>query len=807
MVRVSPPTRSASSGELSELMFGRPDFVRYQNAARACRGFIPLPEGPFTRCPGTEMLGEIAGTGPARLMAFVFRDEDAMLLEWTDALLRFWRGGQLVQKTGADYSIATPYSAADAKRLQSLQSADRIYLTEGENAPQRLSRFALDDWSIEATPFSNGPFLGRNLDTTIEIKSSQVTGVAALVSTVDVFDPLHVGALFKLREIDASDTPLWTGETKAEIGEQFYNNGLLYEIAAFDANDGTTSTTAPTIDGGGVVTSSGLVIWTSIAQNNNGNEPVWVASELVSIGDRRFVGGWTIEVIGFQATGRDTGVNPPVHAEGRALTEKGGPIWEFVTDGSGVVQITAVTDAKNATANVLKRLPDGLKTRPTYRWSEGAWSDLRGWPRAIGAFQQRHFYGGSPTEPRTLWAGVIGGTTDMTANGLDDDGFSYIMATKRNRSGEIRWINDIGDALHVGTSGDELFGNSTDADRAFSEQTSRFDSDTAFGSADAQPVIIDGSPVFIHKNLRRLMSLAIDPRAGKFRGENLTQIARHILGSGVDRIVYQEDPVPIIWARGLDGDLVGLTYTPSQEVVGWHRHKLAGGFLEDIEVLPSDDGLSEHLHMVVRRTIDGQTRRFLERMHHPFVDLDGQDLELTDAWFQHCAVRYQGAAASELSGLDHLEGETVTAWTNLGAFTNLAVSGGAITLPAAVTSAITGLDATPDQYFDTMDIVVGTPDGGDEGRLRSHRATGVRVHQSAGGTFQVFGTHSGEQRETPTQPLFNLRAFEAATLRNGVFELAGHKGWNHQAWLRFAPEPGAPLTVVSRTPTMMITDD
>ncbi len=810
MTRISPAARSASSGELSSLMYGRPDFVRYQNGARACRGFIPLPEGPVTRIPGTELIGELAGGGTGRLMAFVFRDEDAMLLEWTGGKLRFWRNDALVTKLGGVYELATIYTQPDVKRLQSLQSADRIYLVEGARHPQRLSRKAVNDWSIENTPFINGPFKSQNIDQNVELGVSAAVGAVTVTSSADLFVAGHTGALFRLREIDSSDTPQWTGETKIAINEQVYNGGRLYRVIGFDAENQRTASTAPTINAAGAVSASGSVVWASVAQNNAGGVPAWSDREFVRIGDRRFTGGWTIEVIAFDADDKTTGVNPPFHTLGRALSEKGGVVWQMMTDGSGIVEITAITNPRTALGIVRSRLPDGLTRRPTYRWNEGAWSGKEGWPRAIGAFQQRHIYGGTPMEPRTLWFTVIGGTVDMSAGGLDDDGFSYILESNRQRNGEIKTITGSGGTVHIGTSGDEFFGSSTDADRAFGEQTSKFQSDSSHGCADTVPAVIDGTPLFIHKNRRRMMALSVDPNSGRFQGENLTQIARHILGPGVDRIVYQEEPVPIVWARGLDGALVGLTYIAAQQVVGWHRHDpavLAGGFVEDIEVLPTSDGLSEALYMIVRRTINGVTKRFIEKMKPPFVDLDGTALQLKDAWFQFCAKRYNGAPTQTIGNLSHLEGQTVTCWTEIGAFPDLIVQDGLVTLPRAVVSAITGLDGTAAQRFDGLDMVAGTPDGGDDGRLRTHRVTGVRYHQTSDGEFAIVGTKDGEEAETYPQPIFNVHAFQDPKLRNGVFEIAGQKGWDHQTFMRFRPKPGAPLTVVARTPTLMMTDD
>ena len=813
MVRVSPPSPSAASGELSELMFGRHDYVRYQNGLRACRGFMVMPEGPVTRLPGTLFLGETHDSADGRLTKFVFKDEDAVLLEWTDSLLRFWRNGALVLSGGAPYSIASPYTVSQADRLQTLNSSDRIYMTEGSIAPHRLSRFALDNWTIEKTPFENGPFRVRNLDEAAEISVSGISGSISITAATDIFDPLHVGVLFKIREIDTSDTPYWAADVKAAVGDRVYYNGRIYQIIGFDAVNNKTATTQPviTIDPDGVVlpiTAYGSVEWVYVSAGNPGAVPDWSPNETVVIGDRRYVTGThsgTIEVSGFDLKNKTTGVNPPVHLEGRWLSEAGGPIWEHLSDGFGIVEITSVADARHAAAIVKKRLPDGLITRPTYRWSEGAWSDLRGWPRAIGAYEQRHIYGGTPSDPRTIWHTVIGGTTDMNAAGLDDDGFSYILDSHRRDNGEIKNITGAGGVVHIGTTSGEFFGSSTDADRAYSEATAKYESDTNFGSADVHPVVVDGTLVFLAKTLRNMVALLLNDR-GRFEGEDLTQISRHILGMGCTKLVYQRHPIPIIWARLKDGDLVGLTFIQRQQVIGFHRHNLAGGHVVDMEVMPTSDGTSETLELIVRRKIGGVDKHYREQMQEPFVNLDGEERQMQDAWHQFAAIRYQGVLTDEIAGLDHLEGATVTAWTEFGAFTPLLVSGGAVQLPRPVTSAIVGLDATDSQRVDTLDVVIGTPDGGDDGRLRTHRVTGMRVHRTAGGKFQVVKTRVGRVQATKPASIFNMNNFETARLFDGVFEVSGHKGWAHEQYLRFTPEPGAPMTIVGRTPTIMVTD-
>lgn len=62
-----------------------------------------------------------------------------------------------------------------------------------------------------------------------------------------------------------------------------------------------------------------------------------------------------------------------------------------------------------------------------------------------------------------------------------------------------------------------------------------------------------------------------------------------------------------------EGKLLGLTYDAEQNITGWHEHA-TGGAVESIKVIPDIDGGRDELWMVVRRTINGATVRYLEYM-------------------------------------------------------------------------------------------------------------------------------------------------------------------------------------------------
>src|SRR5690606_30260188 len=99
-----------------------------------------------------------------------------------------------------------------------------------------------------------------------------------------------------------------------------------------------------------------------------------------------------------------------------------GVSWTFQHAGHGWVRITGYTSATIVTADVMSQLPS---TSPTKKWREGAWSNRKGWPAAIGFYEDRLFFANTREQPQTLWASASGAydrfsPTDNGVSVLDD---------------------------------------------------------------------------------------------------------------------------------------------------------------------------------------------------------------------------------------------------------------------------------------------------------------------------------------------------------------------------------------------------
>lgn len=235
MTRTSPAQYAFSSGEISPLLHRRPDYQRFQTGLAACRGFLPLRQGGFTRAPGTIYRGTTKSNLPGRLIPFEFAENDAVVLEFTDGIMRVWRYGALVDASGSPgtpYELVTPYDDASIAKLHWVQSADVIWLADGLQPVQKLSRLALDNWTISPAAFDDGPFRVQNLDETLTLQASAATGTVTLTASAAFFVAAHVGSLIRLRSTDDTTIPLWTGNATVAVGDKRRNDGKTYEVVS-----------------------------------------------------------------------------------------------------------------------------------------------------------------------------------------------------------------------------------------------------------------------------------------------------------------------------------------------------------------------------------------------------------------------------------------------------------------------------------------------------------------------------------------------------------------------------------------------
>lgn len=255
MSRSVPEQIAFVSGEVTPLLAARKDYQRHQTGVRTCRGFLPLPQGGATRAPGTIFLGSTRANARARLIPFEFADDDALTIELTPGFMRVWRYGALVESGGSPYELATPWAtSADIDALQWVQSADVIYFADGTNPIRKLSRFALDNWTIGVVAFDAGPFDPMNLDLAQTVTCSAATGTIQVTTVpTGMFDASDAGSLVKVEPRDYEAIPIWSPNTTMTTGDYFQYDDQIYQVAG----GSNTGVNAPVHREGTVMTDKG----------------------------------------------------------------------------------------------------------------------------------------------------------------------------------------------------------------------------------------------------------------------------------------------------------------------------------------------------------------------------------------------------------------------------------------------------------------------------------------------------------------------------------------------------------------------
>ena len=366
-------------------------------------------------------------------------------------------------------------------------------------------------------------------------------------------------------------------------------------------------------------------------------------------------------------------------------------------------------------------------TSATDNWRLGIWSNTTGWPTTATFYQQRLFFANNQASPNTVWASESGNfttfsPTNTAAEVLDDSGLDLTLATDQVNA--IRWMYGA-KQLQLGTSDGPFVISSGSDNLALTPSNLTSNRETTDGTTTKKPIGASRATIFIDRTRTKIRELAYNLEVDGYATPDLTLIAEHITTGNIKELAYTRSPDSLIWALLDTGQLRCLTYERAQDVVAWHRHTIGGTNtkVKSIAAVPSFDELQEILYMVVERTINGATKQYIEYLEKAF-DTSKGDTPAT-AFFVDSGLSYSGTAATVISGLGHLEGQTVKVLVNGANHPDKVVSSGAITLDRAATSASIGLKYTA--LMRTLDPEVQTESGPSQGKTRRVERVTARV--------------------------------------------------------------------------------
>ena len=372
---------------------------------------------------------------------------------------------------------------------------------------------------------------------------------------------------------------------------------------------------------------------------------------------------------------------------GRSVRIKNGSDWGFA-------KITGYNSATNVNATVNADMPFSA-TSANADWRLGSFY-TGNYPTKITFFEERLFYAGTTQQPSTVFSSMSAdfdkfSPTSKDGSVNDDNGLQFTLV-----SDQVNQITGMygGKFLAIFTKNGAFNMSSGSATQGLTPTTIQVVNETNDGAADKKVSPASKSVLFIGKNKKRLREFAYNIDYDSFTTPDMTVLSEHVGFGGFEECAFANYPNNILWVRRGDGILLGFTYYRDQDVTAWHRHTIAGtdAKVKSIAVIPGVDDAFDTLYLIVERTINGATTQYVEFLEQDFRGADGDTKD--DQFYVDSGLTYSGSAATSISGLSHLEGQTVAVLNNGAVESNKTVSSGSITLTNSTTKCHVGLPFT-----------------------------------------------------------------------------------------------------------------
>lgn len=367
--------------------------------------------------------------------------------------------------------------------------------------------------------------------------------------------------------------------------------------------------------------------------------------------------------------------------------------------------------------------PDYTTTPPL---NQNPFPSLGNFPAAVTYYEQRRAFAATVNKPQTIWMTRSGTESNFGQSipARDDDAVIFTIAAREVN--KIRHLVPLA-ALIPLTASAEWRVQSTD-NSAITPFTISAKPQSYTGANNVQPQVVGNNIVYARARGGRIneFTYTYDSQGGfRYQSADLSLMAPHLFqGKQIVDMAMAKAPYQILWNVSSGGDLVALTYVPEQKVSGWHHHRTVNGAFESVCVVGEGD--EDAVYVIVRRTINGATKRYVERFHsREFTDL-------ADAYFVDCGVTYDGPPIDTISGgLAHLEGQTVAILADGGVITPQVVTGGGLPdkLPVPASKIHIGLPITA--RMQTLPMTFETMAYG-QGRAKNVNKVWLRLFETSG---------------------------------------------------------------------------
>lgn len=604
---------SFAAGELSPALHGRVDLAKYQVGLATCLNWVIHPFGGASTRAGTAFVGAVVDAASrSRLIPFAFNTEQTYVLEFGDQKMRVVKEGGYVLEgvvTIAGISLANP-GVVTTSGAHGYSTGDRVFL-DGIAGMTALNRRTVTVIAIGASTFSIG------LDTSGYGAWTSGGTAARLYALVT---PYATADLPRLKFVQSADTMTLTHPSHAPRN----------------------------------LTRTGHASWslTTITYAPTQQPPTALASTSAGAGFDYVV----------TAVSEETGEESVVSASVSATTQTSKITW---TDAAGANSYN-VYKGKNGVYGFIGRSGDGTTgftdttvapdTSDTPPEGKNPFDATDKYPGCSTYHEGRQWYARTNQKPQTLWSSASAAFNNMNTSSPSKDSDAITRTIASREVNEIRHLLSL-NVLLVWTSGAVWKAWAGAQADVMTPANCAVKPQSYEGVSDVPPIGTESSALYVTASGKKVRDVAYEFTSDSFQGRNLSILAGHLFeGKAIEEWAYARDPDGIVWCVRSDGVLLGFTYLKEHDVYAWSRH-VTDGFVESVATV--QEGNESILYLSVRRTVGGQTVRYVERMASRYFP------DVYSAWCVDSGHAYNGwntdtGETLALSGASWNAGDTVT---------------------------------------------------------------------------------------------------------------------------------------------------
>lgn len=419
-----------------------------------------------------------------------------------------------------------------------------------------------------------------------------------------------------------------------------------------------------------------------------------------------------------------------------------------------LMSVTPVISNNSAFSATVTIFQQGVSRR------EDVWSGARGWPVSCTFHEARLWFGGARSRPSTIWGSVVNDPFNFKqGRGRDDESIEFTLLTD-----QVNAVTNIisNRALQVFTTGAEFYvpeSPVTPSNVAVRPQTN-------LGSKRVRPVVLEGTTLFLQRTGKALYQFQFVNELQANDSRSLSILAPHLINDpvkmDVERGTSESDAnyVYIIPNNGLEMTVFNSNLT--EGIQAFTRYTSADDIFESVAVV------SDNLYILIKR----KEGWFIEK-------------EVLSTNLDSNVVQTGLGGATVITGLDHLNGETVRVKGDGALLEDQLVIGGQITVERPVDDVEVGLDYNP--LLVTQPLNLNIQNGPNAAQKKKIMRVGVDYFESNGIII------NGERIADKT---IGVNAFDAPIPQTRLERVFLH-GWSLEAQITITQTTPYPMTILA----------